>query len=538
MDNVATSLIKALKDVGVKYVFGVPSGNWVDYLEALRTTDGIEFVLVSNEASGGFMADVHWRLTGKVAACFGTFGPGACNLSTGVCCAWLDRSPMIVLADEMPDRLLHRTAQMNIDNQALFKPITKWRGRLHPDQVKSTVYRAWETACSEVPGPVYIGLPAEMGTATSGQEEREVPEIAEVPSPGVTSLQKMESLFIQSRKPVFVLGITALRAGVRELVLQLAEKYRIPAVQTPMAKGMVPEDHPAYAGVLAHALADRVGATHSQADLVIGIGYDPVEINYEDWMSEAQLIHIDTVAADIDKEKYPRVLDVTGNIRTALERLLSGAWDQKDWDLDALKERREKMFAALAEPGDVLTARKVLGLLREALPADSIVTGDVGAHLHLMGQAWKAYSPECQLMTNGGSSMGFGIPPAIAAKLSKPERKVACVTGDGGFLMMAGELATAKRLGNPLIFVLMSDRHLSLITIKQEKKNNPAHGTRLFGEGYRSPDHLFGVPVFPASTAEAFREALSEADRAEGPAVIEAFVNKSDYENYILRGNV
>ena len=116
--------------------------------------------------------------------------------------------------------------------------------------------------------------------------------------------------------------------------------------------------------------------------------------------------------------------------------------------------------------------------------------------------------------------------------------RVACVTGDGGFLMMAGELATARRLGNPLIFVLMSDRHLSLITIKQEKKNNPAHGTRLFGEGCYSPDHIFGVPVFPAATTEEFRDALSEAARIDGPVVIDAFVSKSDYEDYILRGNV
>jgi acetolactate synthase-1/2/3 large subunit len=104
--------------------------------------------------------------------------------------------------------------------------------------------------------------------------------------------------------------------------------------------------------------------------------------------------------------------------------------------------------------------------------------------------------------------------------------------------MMAGELATAKRLGNPLIFVLMSDSHLSLITIKQEKKNNPGHGTRLFGDDYRSSDHIFGVPVFPTSTTKEFRDALSEAARIDGPAVIEAFVSKSDYEEYILRGNV
>ncbi len=537
MDNVATSLIKALRDIGVKYVFGVPSGNWVDYLEALRTTDGIEFVLVSNEASGGFMADVHWRLTGNIAACFGTFGPGACNLSTGVCGGWLDRSPMIVLADEMPDRMLHRTAQMNMDHQAFFKPITKWQTRLFPDKIKSTVYKAYTIASSEVPGPVYIGLPAGMGTQTAAYEDMELPEPPPLPFPNESSLEKMESMFIRSRKPVLALGITSVRANVRELVLKIAERFALPVVLTPMAKGMIPEDHPTYAGILAHALADRVGATHSQADLVLGIGYDPVEINYEDWMPEVPLIHIDTVPADIEKGKYPEVLDVVGNIKSALERLLAADTDKKDWDINALKERREKMFAELTGTEEELNARSVLSFLQKTLPKESILTCDVGAHLHLIGQAWKTYSPECQLMTNGCSSMGFGIPAAISAKLSRPERNVACITGDGGFLMMVGELATAMRLGTKVIFVLMSDSHLSLITIKQEKKNHPSHGTRLFTDDYHSANNFFGVPVFTAATMVEFQDAFTRAESADSPVVIEAFVKKEDYTEFILKGN-
>jgi acetolactate synthase-1/2/3 large subunit len=537
MDNVATMLIEALKDIGVKYVFGVPSGNWVDYLEAFRTTDGIEFVLVSNEASGGFMADVHWRVTGNIAACFGTFGPGACNLSTGVCGGWLDRSPMIVLADEMPDEMLSRTSQMNMDHQAFFKPITKWQTRLHPDKVKSTVYKAYEIACSEVPGPVYIGLPAGMGTATAGYEDVEMAEPTSIPFPNDSSLEKIEPIFNQSRKPVLALGITSLRAGVRDQVLDIAEKFEVPVVLTPMAKGMVPENHPAYAGVLAHALADKVGTTHSQADLVVGIGYDPVEINYEDWMPAVPLIHIDTVAADIDSNKYPEVLDVVGNIKIALEKLLAGDSVKKEWDMDALKERREKMFATLSCTESELNARAVISILRDALPEESILTCDVGAHLHLIGQAWKTYSPDRQLMTNGCSSMGFGIPAAISAKLSKPDATVACVTGDGGFLMMVGELATAMRLGTKVIFVLMSDSHLSLITIKQKKKNNPSHGTSLFTGKYLSSNNFFGVPVFTASTISEYKDALTRAFSTDGPTVIEAFVKKDDYEEYILKGN-
>ena len=193
------------------------------------------------------------------------------------------------------------------------------------------------------------------------------------------------------------------------------------------------------------------------------------------------------------------------------------------------------MFADLSPEEGKFEARTVLAGLREMLPPDGIMTCDVGAHLHLIGQAWKAFSPECQLMTNGCSSMGFGIPAAIAAKLSLPEREVACITGDGGFLMMAGELATAKRLGTKIIFVLMTDKELSLIRIKQERKNFKSYGTKLFGESYVSTENFFGVPVLTATTTEEYQLALKKAFAAKGPVLIEAFVNKADYEKLILK---
>lgn len=171
METVSNTLIKTLKELGVKYIFGVPSGNWVDYMAAIQAVDGIEFILVSNESSAGFMADVCWRLTGTVAACFGTFGPGACNLATGVCGGFLDRSPMIALTDEMGDDMLNRVTQMNIDHQTLFRPITKYTTRLKANCVKATIHKAYSIAVSEIPGPVHIGLPQGLGQKESTEKD-------------------------------------------------------------------------------------------------------------------------------------------------------------------------------------------------------------------------------------------------------------------------------------------------------------------------------------------------------------------------------
>jgi acetolactate synthase-1/2/3 large subunit len=138
-------------------------------------------------------------------------------------------------------------------------------------------------------------------------------------------------------------------------------------------------------------------------------------------------------------------------------------------------------------------------------------------------------------MTNGWSSMGFGIPAALAAKLCHPEHKVVCVTGDGGFLMMVGEMATAVRLGLPIVFVVLVDRHLQLITIKQEHQGFPCFGTPLFPSPYTPPPSYFGVPVLSANTVAQVHDAIAQGLEAAGPVIVEALVDPSEYEHVILR---
>ncbi len=389
MATVAEVVAETLRELGVQYVFGVPSGNWADYMAAIEVVEGLEFILVSNEASGGFMADVCWRLTGRIAACFGTFGPGACNLTTGVCGGYLDRSPMLALTDEVSDEMRSRISQMNIDHQALFQPITKWTTRLEAGKVKESLYKAVQIATSEVPGPVHIGLPAGIGNHPSATETLMADVPGQIPTATTAALDRMAEIFTAAKKPVVALGLTSLRAGVRVIVTALLEKFKVPVVLTPMAKGMVPEDHPCYAGVLAHALSDQVGVTHQQADLIVGIGFDPVELNYEDWMPEVPLLHIDTSPADLDREKIPQVCEVVGNLTVSLERLLALNCGEKEWSQEDFAARKAKIFAQLSSPQGTFGPGKVLDDLRGILSENGIMTCDVGAHLHLIGQHWK-----------------------------------------------------------------------------------------------------------------------------------------------------
>ena len=174
-------------------------------------------------------------------------------------------------------------------------------------------------------------------------------------------------------------------------------------------------------------------------------------------------------------------------------------------------------------------------ILREILPRDGILTCDVGAHTHLIGQIWKTHQWGNLIMTNGGSSMGFGIPAAIATKLCEPNRKVVCVTGDGGFLMMVGEMATASRLKLAVVFVVLTDQNLQLIKIKQERKDNPQYNTQLYSDAYQPADCYFGVPVLVARNAKEYRLALIKAFEMNAPVIVEAFVDPTEYDNLILK---
>ena len=536
MPTVAQKLVGALRDVGIRYVFGVPGGPWIPYMEAMRN-GGIEFVLVANEASGGIMADVCARITGVPGACHGTFGPGATNLSTGVGCAYLDRSPLLALTSEQSEAMLRRTTQMNIDHQALFAPITKWTTRLTRDAVAETIGRAVQVAMAEVPGPVHIGVPADLAgmTVPEGSTAGSLVPYAPPPPDGAV-LEKAGELFRAARRPLFAVGLTAARMRLNKELAEVVQRHTVPVVLTPMAKGMVPENHPCYAGVLFHALSDHVAKTYRDADCVIGIGYDPVEFNYEEWMPDVPLIHLDTSPADIDKD-YDLACDVVGDLRQSLSYLADMAPVETAWDLDALARNREVMFESLMPGPGSFGPRAALAVLREILPQDGIMTCDVGAHTHLIGQQWPTPAPGLQIMTNGWSSMGFGVPAAIAAKLCLPERAVACVSGDGGFSMMAGEMITARRLGLKVVFVVLADRGLSLIHVKQERSGYEHYGARLSDGDLFASDHLFGVPVFTVTDGGGMREALKEAFSSEGPCIIEAVIDGGEYGELVARRN-
>ena len=534
--TVATKVIESLRNIGVKHIFGVPSGGWVDFMEAIRKTEGIDFVLATHEGGAGFMADVCGRLTGVPGVCFGTFGPGATNLATGVGSANLDRSPLIALTDEMPESMRNRVTQMGIDHQALFAPITKMTTRLDVEGVEDTIARAAQCAREGRPGSVHIGMPVDVtGKIAITGPEQNTP-VASKPVASRSALNKALEAFGKAQKPVLVLGLGAVRANIQDVIIRFAQDHQIPVLLTPMAKGMIAEDHPLYAGVLFHALSDQVAETHRQADLVIALGYDPVEFNLEAWMPQVPLINIDDEPLEIDRKEYQVTFDVCGDIAASFEDFSLAAQGTTDWDIAALQNRMAAIFSQMSPKNAEMGPCAVLDVLRKILPDDGIMACDVGAHTHLIGQKWLTPAPGTQLMTNGWSAMGFGLPAAIAAKLCRPEQHVCAVVGDGGFLMTAGELATAVREKLNIVVVVLTDNDLALIRIKQQRKGNPIFGTPVREKaGTIGGDNIFGAPVWVAPDVATLETLLERAFQTPGPVIVEAIVSSAEYDTLVLK---
>jgi len=526
--NNADLIIATLKANGVTRGFGIPSGNVLPLIEAMRQ-GGVEFVLTAHEGSAGFAADVTGRMTGAPGLCIATLGPGATNLATGVGGAFLDRSPVIAITCNLNTDQLGRRIQMWIDHHALFKPITKATLKLEPGCVAETVTRAIALSLSEPKGPVHLDLPEDVALAATNEELAAPAKPEKLAAAPDAALARAAELIAAAKRPIAILGATAMRVADPQLLRNVIERHNLPFATTTMAKGMIDEDHPLSLGCIERACRQVQRKFLRSADLIVGLGYDTVEVEYEAWIGDRPLLQIDIEPVDV-APSVKLVHQVSGDFDASLARLLTLPPAVNQWNAATLAEHRRGFHAALRPAVKPFTAHAAIDAVRRALPREGLLAFDVGAHTHQIASQWSAHAPKTFHITNGWSSMGFGLPGAIAAKLARPDLPVVCLLGDGCFQMTCGEVATAKRLGITLPVVVLDDRWLALIKVKQIRRQFPLYGTELQAEAYREPPaHYFGVPARAANSADALEAAVKAALTAPGPTVIEAVVDSEHY---------
>jgi len=296
-----------------------------------------------------------------------------------------------------------------------------------------------------------------------------------------------------------------------------------------MAKGVFPEDHPYFAGVLDMAGHRVVWDLLAGADLILAAGFDPVEL-ISPWSVTTPVVHLDTTPNT--DQVYASAHELVGHV-AALLGWIAAQWSgEPRWAEAEVAAHRARLRAAwLAGRAEGrLNPSEVVTIAREAAPPDTIVTTDVGSHKIMAGQAWQAAEPRSVLMTNGLSAMGFGVPAAIAAKLTRPDRPVIALVGDGGFAMAATEMRIASALGVPVTVVVFADGSLNRIELRQQLMGYPPTATRMDGMDLVALAEAMDCDGVRVDSTAGLEKALAGFGARSRPLVVEARIDTAQYE--------
>jgi acetolactate synthase I/II/III large subunit len=530
--TIATLLAGYLRLAEVTHVFGYPGESLVEFIEAARR-DGPQVVSAVREASAAFMAEGAAMRTGTVGACLSTLGPGSTALLNGVASAHLDRVPLLAVSGQVDSSREQFWTHQLIDHNRLFAPVTKLTARLEPASADTVLRRALRTATAERPGAVHLTVTTDsFGKSGKGTEvDGKVPPLTSAGAGLEFFGEEPLRVLRAARRPVLLAGAGAVRCAATGALAELAAHGGLPVVVGAMAKGVIAEDNPWYAGTLDMAGHRVIWQLLASADLIVTAGFDPVEL-ITPWPLTVPVLHVDTVPNT--DQVYPAATEVVGNVANALAWFLANWDDGPRWSEAELRAHRSALHSAYHVGYTVgrLNPSELVETVRAAAPAGTVVTADVGSHKIMTGQAWTAFSPRETLITNGLSAMGFGLPAAIGAALSSlPGAPVVCMTGDGGFAMTASELSVASRLGLGLVVIVFSDGGLNRIELHQASEGYPLAATSVDRTDIPLLAESLGCDGIRVESLSGLEKALSGAfgTGRTRPLVIEARIDTAQY---------
>lgn len=513
-------------------MFGLPGGEILEFIHAAKA-EGIAFVLTRHEPAASFMADVSGQITRWPGVCVATLGPGAVNLALGVANAYLDRSPVIAITATMSVAADRFATHQNLDLNAIYAPFTKWTVTLDGRDTAAKVRRALRETVTERMGPVHIALPSDIArmpeqTIDEPAVTIQEPRIAKAAAPSIAQIAEE---IARSKRPVIVLGLDLNPRDAAELraVRAFVEKMAVPVFVTPKAKGVFPEDHPLFYGVCAGVAGDGVIVDFfGKADLLIGVGFEPVESD-KLWHKTMRLVSIGPVT--IAAADYRPHAEVVGEVARTLEQLHSHTFGPHDWPQGELEALRADLLSVLkpSAPLRGLSGYELTRRLRELMPRETVLVTDVGSIKSITSQAWTTYEPLTFFESNGLSAMSYSLPGAMAARLHYPDRPVLCTIGDGGFGMTCAEIETCVRERLHFITVVYNDSSLSLIHVAQENRNHPPYGVDHGAVDCAAVAAGFGAWSRRVETMEQLDAAVREGLQIDGPVVIEAIVDPTEY---------
>jgi acetolactate synthase I/II/III large subunit len=538
----AKALITALEKEGVQVIFGLPGGANLPIYDALVDAH-LRHILVRHEQSASHMADGYARIKRKAGICFATSGPGATNLITGIATAHADSSPLIAITGQVPLAMIGKDAFQETDIIGVANPCTKYAFQpREASEIPETVKKAFYIAQSGRPGPVLIDIPKDVQQANA---EVTFPDLIKVRGynpvidADISQLGKAVETMLRAEKPIIMAGGGVILSGAFSELQALAELLMAPVVTTFKGKGSFPENHPLAMGPIGmhgHAEANKIIL---EADCILAIGArfsDRSVGRFDEFGKGMSIIHMDVDPSEIGKNKNVDIAvvgDVKSSLRTAVKMLSKQIVKKREADNPWLRRRKELIdyYADIIKDySRELTAKKTLKKLREMLPADAIVTTEVGQCQMWTSLHFDVIAPGTFFSSTGLGTMGFGFPASIGAKAARPDVPVIDIAGDGSFNMTENSLAVSVLDNLPVIVFLMNNYMLGMVAQWQRTFYN----RRYMGvHQHNCPDYVkiaqaYGAQGIRAQSMDELEKAIKNALNVQVATVIDITIDPEE----------
>lgn len=535
----ADLVVDSLINHDVKYIFGIP-GAKIDRVFDTLEDKGPQLIVSRHEQNATFMAQGIGRITGKPGVVIATSGPGISNLATGLVTATAEGDPVLAIGGQVKRSDLLKRSHQSMNNVAMLEPITKYSAEVQDaNTLSETIANAYRRAKSGKPGASFISIPQDVTDSPVSVKAIKPLTAPKLGSASVKDINYLAQAIRNAVLPVLLLGNGASDEKVTASIRKLLESVKLPVVETFQGAGIVSRE------LEEETFFGRVGLFRNQpgdmllkkSDLVIAIGYDPIEYEARNWNAEisARVIVIDVAQAEIDTYFQPE-RELIGNIADTIDLLLpavngyalpQGSVEylqnlKKNLDGDIKFDRQSK--EGLVHPLDVID------ILQNQAKDDMTVTVDVGSHYIWMARYFKSYEARHLLFSNGMQTLGVALPWAISAALVRPNKTVLSVSGDGGFLFSAQELEVAVRLKLPIVHMIWNDGRYNMVEFQEEMKYGRSAGVQLGDVDFVKYAEAFGAKGYRVDSKESFKETLEQAikESANGPVLIDIPIDYKD----------
>ena len=522
-------LIESLRAHAVKKIFCVPGESYLDALDALSDANDIRVITCRQEGGAAFMAEAYAKLTGHPGICFVTRGPGACNAAIGVHTAMQDSTPLILLVGQVARDQMGREAFQEIDYRQMFKPpIAKWATQIEKaSDIPRVMEQAFECAIEGRPGPVVIALPEDM-LCEDSDATMIYPKAPAHFSPQHHDIETLKNILHGAKKPLVIVGGGSWDDISIQHFSNFCAHAKLPVVTSFRRQDAFPNNHESYAGVLGTTIDSRLVKHVKEADVILAVGTRLGEIATQGYTlldvpkPKQKLIHIYPEASELNKV-YHATLAIHSTVNAFAKAIDGLEIDGSGWSAwtEQLREEYANWITIRSRDKFALDLDGVMEDMLSVLPEDAIITTDAG-NFSGWAQRFVSYTRPMRLLAPTSGAMGYGVPAAVAASITHPERAVIGFMGDGGFMMTGQEIATAMHMGAHPILLVFNNGMYGTIRMHQEKHYpGRVSATDLTNPDFAALARSYGAEGVTVAKTEEFLPAFKKALHAKKPVLIE-----------------